>query len=160
MTQEKLHEALNMLDDELIQATDVLRSRRKKHNWIAVASLAACLCLIISIFSFPSFHKGMESNAGMTVTDDGYLNGPENMPAEMPETGQVYTLRVHIKELTDNGFFVSVVSENAYGYQPGQSIAARFAPGAEVALKPGMEITVRCILNHKNGELIIYEVEQ
>ena len=46
MTGEQIHDALQFLPDDMIEAADALRQRPKK-RWSHWAALAACLCVLI-----------------------------------------------------------------------------------------------------------------
>lgn len=49
MTKEQLSEALNMLNDDMIEEADKVRSTtRPKHKWVKWCVLAACLCLVLA----------------------------------------------------------------------------------------------------------------
>ena len=53
MNQDNIHDALNMLDDELINEVSKLRDIRKKRKSMSVrlGAIAACLCLfIVSVY--------------------------------------------------------------------------------------------------------------
>lgn len=57
MNQDNIHDALNMLDDELINEVSKLRDIRKKRKGMSVrlGAIAACLCLfIVSVYVFGS----------------------------------------------------------------------------------------------------------
>ena len=57
MNQDNIHDALNMLDDELIHEVSKLRDIRKKRKSMSVrlGAIAACLCLfIVSVYVFGS----------------------------------------------------------------------------------------------------------
>ena len=49
MNQDNIHDALNMLDDELIHEVSKLRDIRKKRKSMSVrlGAIAACLCLFM-----------------------------------------------------------------------------------------------------------------
>ena len=48
MREEKIHDALNLLDDDLIAEVEYLRSRKKSNvkKWMSWAAMAACMCII------------------------------------------------------------------------------------------------------------------
>lgn len=54
MKKEKLHDALNLLDDDMIESVEVLRKRKRKAEkrdnwlfWMKFVAQAACLCIVI-----------------------------------------------------------------------------------------------------------------
>lgn len=53
MSLDDMHDALNLLDDDMVEAVDALRYNRKKRkvHWARWISLAACLCIgVISLY--------------------------------------------------------------------------------------------------------------
>jgi len=57
MNPEKLHDALNLLDDELILEVELLR-RRKGFRWQHLGTLAACLVLVCALGIYGLFLHG------------------------------------------------------------------------------------------------------
>lgn len=54
MSLDDMHDALNLLDDDMVEAVDLLRNNRKKRkvHWTRWISLAACLCIgVISLYA-------------------------------------------------------------------------------------------------------------
>lgn len=48
MKQDKLHDALNLLDEDMVAEVDTLRRRKKtKTRWLHLGGLAACLCAVM-----------------------------------------------------------------------------------------------------------------
>lgn len=45
MNLDDLHDALNLLDDDMVESVERLRSRKRKRRWIRFLSMAACLCM-------------------------------------------------------------------------------------------------------------------
>ncbi len=69
MTAEHIHDALNHLPDDLLEAADAIRCR-KRFPLRSVAALAACACIALGLwFFFP--HAGMDSavESGTAVED-------------------------------------------------------------------------------------------
>ena len=48
MREEKIHDALNLLDDDLIGEVEFLRSRKRSNSrkWMSWGAMAACMCII------------------------------------------------------------------------------------------------------------------
>lgn len=71
MNAEHLHDAISLLPDDLLEPVDQLR--QKKHiSWKSVATLAACACLVVGLWSlFPGGMKSADNATGM-VPEDGF----------------------------------------------------------------------------------------
>ena len=75
MNIENIHDALNLLDDDMIEAVEQLRNEKsqsinkyKKGTWIRWVAMAACLCLVVgSYYLTDGFgllsHKGANSDS-------------------------------------------------------------------------------------------------
>jgi len=160
MTQEKLHEALNLLDDDLIEATDALRRRRHRSNWLAVAALAACLGLVCFMALWPPFAKNKRTDNGMYAPESAVSDAHNYGVLEAPEASPVSSMQVRVIQLLDNGFTAAVISADSDDYAVGQTVTLIFAKGAEVTLEPEMEISVRYVRSDIAGTLIACEVEK
>ncbi|MBE6573876.1 MAG: hypothetical protein E7652_05735 [Ruminococcaceae bacterium] len=58
MRPEKLHDALNYLDDDLIESADIRRNNSSKAKpWLKILPLAACFC-IITVAAFAAYNSG------------------------------------------------------------------------------------------------------
>lgn len=81
MKQERIHDALNLLDDDLIEAVDTLRAskRKRKLPWVRWVSLAACLCLLVGVASFFPFRAEDTASDGIF-----FANSSAEQEAEMP----------------------------------------------------------------------------
>lgn len=130
MKQEQIHDALNLLDDDMIEAVAVLRAssvvddkRKQKVRWIKYMSAVACLCVVILGMSVwindkpddgvnrPHNGMGMSDGEKMseaetpgTVTDgntDGITN--ENTDGNMDGL-EVPSVLVKIEMWQENGF--------------------------------------------------------
>lgn len=72
MKKETIHDALNFLDDEMIEAVDVLRKNKKqrKVNWKMWGSLAAGICLLVGITIFAKYGLfGIQNETGGAMSD-------------------------------------------------------------------------------------------
>ena len=69
MTAEHIHDALNHLPEELLEATDALRQKKRTY-WRSAAALAACACLVVGVlFFFPDLSAKNSAEAGSAVMD-------------------------------------------------------------------------------------------
>lgn len=93
MKQEQIHDALNLLDDDLIEAVDALRvnedlndnsfreqsftknKERRNIPWMKYMSLAACLCVVIlGAFALRDYEENMPGNDKCNSVDDTTVN--------------------------------------------------------------------------------------
>ncbi|MBE5948356.1 MAG: hypothetical protein E7261_04925 [Lachnospiraceae bacterium] len=93
MKQEQIHDALNLLDDDLIEAVDALRGNeelndnsfreksfeknKEKRNipWLKYMSIAACLCVVIlGAFALRNYKYNMPGNDKCNSVDDTTAN--------------------------------------------------------------------------------------
>ena len=92
MNQDKIHDALNLLDDDMIEAVDRLRvkKKKKKKRWVPYISVAACvLVLFVGLASAGALGLlGGQAKSDKVVSDENINDGPEhvkNEPAANPE---------------------------------------------------------------------------
>lgn len=72
MKKETIHDALNFLNDEMIEAVDVLRKngKQRKVNWKMWGSLAAGICLLVGITIFAKYGLlGVKNETGSAMFD-------------------------------------------------------------------------------------------
>lgn len=104
MSAEQLHNALNDLDDDMIEAVEALRSRKKKTFPIfRFAGLAACLCLLLGI----GFWRLGAQNTQMEAANDQF-HSQEYAPAETIAIIDIPTVLVAVTEYTPDGFTATV----------------------------------------------------
>lgn len=90
MKKETIHDALNFLDDEMIEAVDVLRKKKKqrKVNWKMWGSLAAGICLVVGITILAKNGlPGLQNETGSAMSDVAAENsdGVEMAAGEVSE---------------------------------------------------------------------------
>lgn len=97
MKQEQIHDALNLLDDDLIEAVDALRdkagisgeflkerSRSQKSLWMKYMPVAACLCVVVlGMLAWQHYRINILNNdtcdgVGNTIGNDEDLDGMVN----------------------------------------------------------------------------------
>ena len=94
MTSEKLHDALNLLPNDLIAETDALRTRKEKPpvRWQRWAAMAACLAVILLAGSLFSHSLGMNKTAEtadkLQMSAAAVPDRQENAPADF-ETAEI-----------------------------------------------------------------------
>ncbi len=64
MKQEQIHDALNLLDEDMIQAVEELRDKSETRKpWMKYMSLAACLCVVIlGAFAWQQIRQNFPDN--------------------------------------------------------------------------------------------------
>lgn len=86
MNIENIHDALNLLDDEMIETVDKLRNEktqiikmRTKKTWMRWGTIAACLCLVASVYVINRLgllqNKGAGSDSSVNISSDGTHDG-------------------------------------------------------------------------------------
>lgn len=89
MNIENIHDALNLLDDEMIETVDKLRNEktqiikmRTKKTWMRWGTLVACLCLVASVYAINRLgllqNKGAGSDSSANIISDGTHDGEES----------------------------------------------------------------------------------
>ena len=109
---QNIHDALNLLPDDLLAPVDALR-RKKWFPWKTIASVAACLCLCVGLWFF--FPGAAEKNAacdtevangtGLIGTHGFSCTGiPMNQELEVYSVGEDHITAVPVPsiELSDN----------------------------------------------------------
>lgn len=125
MSGKELFEGMSYVDEKFVdEAENKTLPKRAVSPWIKVASMAACLCLIIfSLYNLQPYlnRVGTEGAAGQEAEDalpGGSLeNEPEQKPQESviisPEdgpAGEVPSVILYVDKMTDIGF-IGTVSE-------------------------------------------------
>ena len=123
MKQEQIHDALNLLDDDLIEAVDALRDKaglnsefpeernceqNKQKSWMKYMSLAACLCVvIIGAFVWQRYKVNFLNDdkcdgVGNTAGNNEELDGMPGSDTLAGGTGQGYDGEVADGDATDS----------------------------------------------------------
>lgn len=63
MNAEKMMDAMNLLPDDLLEATNALRTRKRTY-WKPILALAACLCLVVGLWFINPGAKAEDSASG------------------------------------------------------------------------------------------------
>ena len=109
MNIENIHDALNLLDDEMIDIVGQLRGEKtkiienkKKNTWIRWVSIAACLCLIVSVYVTYGFefrqNKGTGSDSSIEIGADGTHDSDKSNEFADKEANMVEDSSLHKKE--------------------------------------------------------------
>lgn len=90
MTPEHIHDALNYLPDDLLEATDALR-QKKRIPWRSVTAVAACACLAVGLWLFFPGATAMDN-----ATESDQLEG-ENYHSESSTAEFITALVVEVE---------------------------------------------------------------
>ena len=107
MTEDKIHDALNLLDDDLIGEVEWLRSRKKKRHLAWIPSVAAVAC--IGIFMIHHFDMSFEFASDTSGEESMIVD--DQISSETDTEGLVETpsILVQIQSWETNGFTGTVV---------------------------------------------------
>ncbi len=125
MREDLIHDALNLLDDELIEEVDYLRSRKKRSDkkWISWATMAACMCIVMGsvYFGLLGTTKKSDNESSMeSIVESEGMNGedPDNSAIAESEnqkdkvdseaTREVPAFLVEIVEWKEDGFIGTI----------------------------------------------------
>lgn len=116
MNTEQLHDGLNFLDDDLVEAVDALRSRKKKPlPLLRMAGLAACVAVLLGIGlrQFPL--SSDESKFGAPESGAYWpMETVADMQLNTSGQGSLYSVQLSDLTLTDNGLTASVASSDLF----------------------------------------------
>ena len=92
MNLNKLHDAIGLLDDDLVESVDALRSRSKRAAWKQWAAAAACLCVLIAgLLTWKRWAPvGPDSAGGPGNGETDELDGAA-LTTELITAGQIVT---------------------------------------------------------------------
>lgn len=153
MNGEQILDAISLLDDDLIEATEKLRSRKSKPYWMPAVAAAACICIL-----FFGARGNAEAPMAADSAESHYSNGVQNEMKESPMetiapaidqiTDTTVNAELCITELTENS--LTGINKSAYGrledavqikiicqpeliaeLQLGDWVAVRYTPGEE-----------------------------
>ena len=73
MKKERISDALNMLNDDIIEETNKVRANAKpKRRWERQIAAVACICLIVvGVFAWRNFSNHSDSSTEITMSDKG-----------------------------------------------------------------------------------------
>lgn len=149
---QNIHDALNLLPDDLLAPVEAMR-QRKRFPWRSVTAVAACLCLGVGLWYF--FPGATQENASGTLPENGTgLIGthgfsctgiPMNQELEVYSVGEGHITAVPVPsmELSDNICVqmpaVTVNFENLHvvpELKPGQHIRIYYEKMGKDAVSP------------------------
>ena len=113
MMEDKIHDALNLLDDDLIGEVEWLRSRKKKRHLAWIPSVATVAC--IGIFTIHQFDMNMDSTGNSSGPESmnmgGQITSGTDTEGSIDQEGIIETpsVLVQIQSWETNGFTGTVV---------------------------------------------------
>lgn len=126
MNIENMHDALNHLDDDMIEAVDKLRNEKtqikklhRKSTWIRWVSIAACLCLVVSVYATDGFgllsYNSADDDSATEETLDGIrdeenkidASGATQNETETVSTDEMSNCSMNESELTETNVSVT-----------------------------------------------------
>lgn len=135
MNSEMLHDALNMIDDDMLDEVYNLRCRKKKYRFITnIISAAACVCLILICVSLPHLFNSTDY-VGDTLSDSAsqntygtYADGADyDTFGDIGAAKEYPTLIVEIEKWQDNGFTAKIYKTVDYeNLEIGENIEVKF----------------------------------
>lgn len=139
MKPEQIHDALNSLDDRLIEETDELRNRKRPSQWKKWAAMAACLCLAVlgTVAAFAlSRNRNEKSEAISRETVQEAMGETDEIPEKeeiKEEIGEqegaavemAEEFQVRILAWQEDGFEGEIVSPADTGLSTGDKVKVR-----------------------------------
>lgn len=158
MNAEKLSDALNYLDDDILEEAQAFRSRRKskKTVWIRALAAVACLCIafvgvhgVMNSELFIGPDRGAEFTSGSGDSDIKYSGEKVTLEgtSALPTTGALCLCYAEITEWGEDGFYAEVAH-----CEPDDS---RLKEGTRVMVCFEDELT---FTKNKNGTLQYYDL--
>lgn len=134
MNTEQLHDALNHLDDDLIEAVDTLRSQKKKKlPLFRIAGLAACVCLLVGI----GFLRSGFGRSDNVHQESANMETIADMQTNYGSAGgtTVYSIRLSNVEQADGSLSGTVADgSEATLFPAGTQVTVVFPSAPETAL--------------------------
>lgn len=140
MKVEQLMDALNCLDDDLIEAVEPLR-RRKNRILSLVLPVAACLCLVVL-----SANRLIANDTDLSLYNSMALEAAEapqaHQSAEEVADELINTVTLEITQLQENALLGQVTQDTGLLKQ-GQSVTIYCSLEQMTELKPGMTVNIQ-----------------
>lgn len=167
MKQEKLHDALNLLDDDIIEAVNALREAPKKRSltWMHWVSLAASVCIVAGlVWLFPPVLDNTTVADGSCGTieapENGKPNKTENESIMSDSTTASAQVTVRIESFSEDGFFGTVTKEGIWDAGSQLRVVIHEKTAKNTTLTAGMEVTVQFAGSRRQDSWIIIYADQ
>ena len=147
MNGETILDAMNYLDEDLIEAAAKLRRRKRRPHWLVAA--AACLCLFVLLGRSPSKNAPMESDKAENLFSGTSDQLKQESAVESPmEPTQTLVSILCISELGED-FFIGTVQEADGGEGTAETLKVFCDP--ETAASVAVGDMVRIVYTEENG---------
>lgn len=152
MKQEMIHDALNLLDDGLIEAVDTLRAskRKRKLPWVRWMPLAACLCLLAGLaFFFPHSAENTASDGifiEVNTSAEQEAESPNEMSNGSSAAGSMTgdpLVTVQIDSWQPDGFLGTITAGGIWETATVIKVMFEEAPISEAEFPVGTVVSVR-----------------
>ena len=148
MRPEQIHDALNDLDDELIEETAELRNRKRPFAWKKWTALAACICLVLAgTFTVLSLTRPNKEEANeIPAENEGICE--QASPECAPE------LQVRILSWQENCFTGEIIAAGATGLEIGTRVEICLMHAGDLPEKfPVGSLVCPLLLQPETGEM-------
>ena len=150
MSGKDLFEGMSYVDERFVdEAENKTLPKRVISPWIKLASMAACLCLIIfSLYNLQPYPRGETEGAGQEAADampEGVLEDEKEQVSQESLTdvpGEAGAVRapetmIRITEVTESGFIGTVENNGSFtAFEDGTEITVTFDPETDLNFKP------------------------
>lgn len=136
MTAEKLSEALSFLDDDIIEETEALRSRKDRTDykiiWLRCLSVAACLCIAL-VAVFAGAGKGdlpLRGNGISTNPTEEFKYGASGADSTVMFSAQSVdeVAYLEITEWKGSCFYATAIEGKNDAFDDGAKVKVKFNP--------------------------------
>ena len=113
MNGELILDAMNLLDDDLIEETGKLRGKKRNSYWYIVVAVAACLCLFVFSGrgqSMAPTEADMNGNSFSNITGESKLDPEMEAPMASAET---FVSVIRITEVGEDHFSGIIENEDS-----------------------------------------------
>lgn len=157
MNIDDLHNAINQIDDDMLQSVDILRnksevtkSKQPKATWIYIIPLVACLFIIVSISTklfkgteAENINEGLEMNETLNTDNDSNatdITKPSDFIPSVIIPSESPSVIVEIVRWENNCFIgrvTNIIDTNIFA--TGTMLTVRFSSNMHIALENGSE---------------------
>lgn len=145
MNPEKLHDALNLLEDDLIIPVERLREKKRTFRWRHFGALAACLAVVcalglygLGLFDRAKTNDTAPEEAGLQVENITDSEAGDEEIVDQAQTGiaaEVPSVLVRIDKWEENGFAGTVwETVDTDIYPVGTAVTVRFEKNIQLAV--------------------------
>lgn len=159
MNIDNIHDALNLLDDDIIEEVDKLRNKgkqsrqkEKKTVWLKTVSIAACLCIVVCAYAVGKFGLGEDKMSNKEIADEEYVNESTGNNSSEQKKSNEPSVEVEIVSWEETGFTGKVKdSSDTNIYVVGSTVTVE--PNGDVnkeAFPVGSQVIVKLLVQEKS----------